>query len=90
MVAILLPRTNYNGNMSKSKRGPQPIVSDDELLQAVREVSFPMVKAEDVADRVSISKRGVYERLESLVDQGRLSHRTVGANAKLYYLPNSD
>jgi hypothetical protein len=78
---------NYYSHVSKSKSGRDRTVSDDELLGAVRDVDYPAVLVSDVAARVSIGDRAVYNRLENLVDRGVLNRRKARENFNYYWQP---
>ena len=60
-------------------------VSDRELLEQVALVHGPATSGE-IADGVSIGRKGVNKRLPDLVEQGFLHKKEVGANAIIYWL----
>jgi len=72
--------------------GRPPSVSDEEILDVFRESSDPVLIASEVADEVSIGRRGVYKRLEQLADEGELGRKKIGGRGTVWWLaaPGSD
>lgn len=69
--------------------GAPPEVTDDELLTAVRIHSDPAVTAGDIADRVGLTSQAVNKWLPSLVEDGYIRKKSVGASAAVYWLTDS-
>jgi len=67
-----------------SSYGPEPTVTDDELLVAIDEIEPPAVTAGYVSARVEIGKERVRQRLNSLSDMGELQ-RYKGETIVLYW-----
>jgi predicted ArsR family transcriptional regulator len=67
------------------KRGRSRDVSNRELLEQVALTHGPATSGE-IADGVSIGRKGVNKRLPDLVDRGLLHRKQVGANAIIYWL----
>jgi len=44
----------------------------------------------ELAEQLDLGRRSTYERLERLVDQGRLATKKVGANARVWWRPHTD
>ncbi|SEO19108.1 PAS domain S-box-containing protein [Halorientalis persicus] len=44
----------------------------------------------EIANELDLGRRSTYDRLERLVDQGRLRTKKVGANARVWWQPPSD
>lgn len=70
-------------------RGPDPTVTDEELIQAIREHEDPFATAGDVADTVGLSGERVRIRLNRLADAGEVDRSKVGGRAVIYWLPSS-
>lgn len=68
------------------KPGQKRRVTDDELLAVFRESDEPVLRASEVAEQVSISRRGVSKRLENLLDESDLRRKKLG-NVVMYYVP---
>lgn len=61
----------------------------EEVYQFVQETSCPFVTSDDVAEQYQeVSDRTIRNRLNDLVDQGKLQYRKIGASAKVWYLPD--
>jgi response regulator of citrate/malate metabolism len=70
-----------------SKKGPSmKKPTEQEVLQFVRENSFPFVTTNDVAEESSsVSKRTIRKRLNGLVSEDQLAKREVGANSVVWH-----
>lgn len=60
-------------------------VSDEELLNVFRGAETPVLSASMVADRLSIGRQAVYERLQDLEDEGRIGRLKVGGRAVVWW-----
>ncbi len=58
--------------------GPEPTVSDEELLQVIHDHYAPAVGSADIADSVELTQQAVTNRLEQLVDEELLKTMKVG------------
>jgi DNA-binding MarR family transcriptional regulator len=65
--------------------GRPPDVTDEEILREVVLVPGPVATASDLADRLDMSRGGINKRLDSLVEEGYLHQREVGARAIVYW-----
>lgn len=63
----------------------QTEVSDEELLDVLREAETPVLSASMVADRLPIGRQAVYERLQAMVDEGRVGRLKVGGRAVVWW-----
>ena len=71
-----------------AKSGPEPKVSDKEVMDVFRESDEPFLQASEVAEQVSISRRAVHNRLTNIVDEGSmLSKKEVGKFVVYYQTP---
>lgn len=61
-------------------------VSDEEILREVALARGPIVTAPELSDRLGISSSAVNKRLDSLVEEGYIKQREVGAKAIVYWL----
>ena len=69
-----------------SRPGPDPEVTDSEILNAIRSREQPYATAGDVADIVSLSRWRTSERLQRLADAGTVESGAVGERATIYWL----
>ncbi|WP_199722488.1 PAS domain S-box protein [Haloarcula sp. Atlit-47R] len=60
-----------------------------ETLSLFEEAGVPRTTTE-VADRLELGRRSTYERLERLVDEGRLDIKKVGGNGRVWWRPLED
>lgn len=68
--------------MSKRSRGPDPSISDDELIDIVERSDHywgrPFVTANEIAEQVNMSRQGVHRRLEKLHEKGDIRKYKAG------------
>lgn len=69
-----------------SRPGPDPRVSDEEIIGVIQSDDRPFSTAEDVADSVGLSGTRVRERLERLVASGRIQSANATANMEIYWV----
>lgn len=67
--------------------GRQPTVSDDEILESFREASDPVLTTNEVADAIGLGRRGAYDRLVQLSEDGRLEQKKIGEKAAVWWSP---
>ena len=69
---------------------PPPLTDTlQETLALFEEGGAPLTTME-VAERVDCGRRSAYERLERLVDHGRLETKSVGGNGRVWWQPPTD
>lgn len=69
--------------------GRKPTVSDDEILDVFRNSSDPVLTASEVADELSLSRRGAFKRLRDLAERGVLESKQVGSSSKVWWYPET-
>jgi len=62
-------------------------VSDDDVLDAVRDVRAPVATASEVAAHLPIGQRAVLNRLNELADEERVERKDVGARSTVWWVP---
>lgn len=62
-------------------------VSDDEILEVFQDTSDPVLTASEVASQLPLSRRGIYDRLQNLEDEGVLESKKVGGRTTVWWLP---
>lgn len=70
-----------------ASRGPEPNVTDQEILQVVETAGRPFVTITEVAMEVGLSSTRARERLNGLVQGGELNKAKVGGRAVVYWSP---
>lgn len=53
-----------------------PTISDDEILQLVDDFWAPFVTAKDLTGDMDMTRKGVYDRLDSLAEEGYLGSKS--------------
>jgi len=66
--------------------GPDPTVTDAELLRRIRLLPDPMVTAKELTEQVDLENATVNRRLDRLVEDGYLNEKKVGSAAVVYWL----
>lgn len=59
-------------------------VTPESVLAAFTEVEIPVLTASEVAEQVDCSRPSAYNKLETLVENGELQKKKVGARAAVY------
>ena len=57
------------------------------VFETTGDAGEPLTTAE-VADRIDVSRRSTFSRLEKLVDRGRLGTKKVGARGRVWWRPS--
>jgi predicted ArsR family transcriptional regulator len=66
--------------------GRPPRVSDREILDVFRNSDDPVLIASEVAEELTIGRRGVYKRLEQLAENGKLGRKKIGGRGTVWWL----
>jgi predicted ArsR family transcriptional regulator len=67
--------------------GRKPTVSDGEILDIFRNSSDPILTAPEIAEHISISRRGILDRLKTLEADGTLESKKVGGRRTVWWYP---
>jgi predicted ArsR family transcriptional regulator len=70
-----------------STPGPAPSVTDDEFIDLFEEAEDPVLSTAEVAEKVSLTRRTVLGRLDSLKAEGRLDGKQIGGRNKIWWIP---
>lgn len=54
-------------------------VADDRIISAVRDTAEPFATAEELSERLNISRQGVNQRLRRLREEGFLERKQCGS-----------
>lgn len=73
--------------MNNQGPGRKPQVSNEEILQVFRDAKDPVLIASEVSEQLPIGRRGVYERLKKLEEEGMLRSKKVGGRSTVWWYP---
>lgn len=68
-----------------SKPGPDPTVTDDELINAIRHVRTPVAARGDIARQIEIGPERVRQRLKPLVADGSVQRGELNGGSVIVY-----
>lgn len=77
-----IPCLNNSGGMP----GPDPSITDEELLREIKLLPDPVITAKEITERVDLENATVNRRLDRLVESGYLVEKKVGAAAVVYWM----
>lgn len=69
--------------------GRKPTVSDEEILDVFYASSDPVLTTSEVADAIDMGRRGTYNRLEALAEDGSLRKKKVGETGAVWWSPEA-
>jgi DNA-binding Lrp family transcriptional regulator len=61
-----------------STPGPEPQVSDKEIIKAIKDVDGPFASTREVADKTGLGRQGALDRLLPLREQGVIKAKKAG------------
>lgn len=73
--------------MADDTPGPDPQVTDEEILDVFQASHDPVLTASEVAEEVTIERRTVYDRLVKLEAQNRVKSKKVGGRTTVWWIP---
>ncbi len=73
--------------MGSDGPGRKPTVSDEEILAVFENADDPVLMATEVAEPLPIGRRAVYNRLQSLEEDGILKSKKTGARSSIWWYP---
>jgi predicted ArsR family transcriptional regulator len=62
-------------------------VTDDEILESFRTATDPVLSASEVAERLSVGRRGILTRLKQLEEDGVLRSKKFGSQRTVWWYP---
>jgi hypothetical protein len=65
--------------------GRQPTISDEDILEVFRKAADPFLTTKEVSNELDLGRRGTYDRLVDLADEGRLKRKKVGESAIIWW-----
>lgn len=75
--------------MVHTMAGREPTITDDDVLDVFRGATDPFLTTKEVSDELELGRRGTYDRLTDLADEGKLERKKVGESAIIWWLPIS-
>jgi predicted ArsR family transcriptional regulator len=82
LISFIVP----GGKRRFMPRGPDPKHSDEDLLQLFVENPDPVYFVTELAAELDMSEEGVRQRIESLVEDGRLLSKKPGSRTRVYWI----
>jgi len=69
--------------------GRKPRVTDEEILDVFRSTDDPVLSTAEVAEPLPIERRGVFNRLQQLEEEGVLTSKEIGGRNRVWW-PSKD
>jgi len=69
--------------------GRDKTISDEEILYYFAVSDKPALNVSRITNKIDMTRQGIYSRLETLEEEGRLESMNVGASAKVWWLTDS-
>jgi GTP-sensing pleiotropic transcriptional regulator CodY len=69
--------------------GRKPTVSDDDILEVFQESEDPALTTSEVADKIGLGRRGAFDRLRQLSEEGSLEMKKVGETGAIWWSPTA-
>jgi len=67
--------------------GREPTVSDEEILEVFRDASDPVLTTIEVAEAIGLGRRGTFDRLKQLSNEGEIQMKKVGKTGAVWWYP---
>ncbi|ATW88787.1 hypothetical protein halTADL_2039 [Halohasta litchfieldiae] len=67
--------------------GRPPEVTDEEILDTFKDSNDPILTASEVANQLTVGRRGILTRLENLEQRGYLRSKKVGGRSTAWWYP---
>lgn len=71
--------------MGSDGPGRKPTVSDEEILAVFVAADDPVLMADEVAESLPIGRRAVYNRLQTLEEEGVIRSKKTGARSTVWW-----
>lgn len=69
--------------------GRDPTVSDQEILDAFSEATDPVLTTKEVSEIIGLGRRGTFDRLNRLAEEGELEMKKVGETGAVWWSPQA-
>ena len=73
--------------MVHTMAGREPTITDNDVLDVFRGATDPFLTTKEVSDELDLGRRGTYDRLTDLADEGKLERKKVGESAIIWWYP---
>lgn len=73
-----------------SSGGRPPSVSDEQIIQYLRESGERVLTTPEIADGLDVSRRTALRRLSALANEGRVERKDVGGRTAVWWVPDDD
>lgn len=70
--------------MGDDNRGPDPKVTDAEIIRQIMLIPFPVATAGELTDRLPITRDAVNKRLNRMEERGLVKSKQAGSSAKVW------
>jgi len=67
--------------------GRPPKVTDEEILGTFKSTNDPILTASEVAEQLTVGRRGILTRLEKLEERGYLQSKKIGGRSTAWWYP---
>ncbi|MDB2269518.1 HTH domain-containing protein [Halorubrum ezzemoulense] len=67
--------------------GPDPSISDEQILELFHDSEDPILTASEIAGQVDMSRRWALDRLKDLEGKGHIQSKKVGGRSTVWWLP---
>jgi len=67
--------------------GRPPEITDEEILEVFKSSGEPVLTATEVAEELSVGRRGILSRLENLEKDNQVKSKSVGARSTVWWAP---
>jgi predicted transcriptional regulator len=87
MDGTVIGRKKQSSGMTEGEKpGPSPTVSDEEILNLLREATDPVLSTAEIAEQFPLERRSIYDRLVSLRKRGELEGKNIGGRNAIWWL----
>lgn len=66
-------------SVNRKMAGRKPTISDDEILDLFEQTSDPVLSTNEISKEIGLGRRGTFNRLDQLVEEGALRRKSVGS-----------
>lgn len=63
-------------------------MSDDEIVEYMRELEKPFVTSSEIAEEAGIARQNAYRKLKRLHENGRIEKSKPAPNTAIWWLPD--
>lgn len=69
--------------------GREPTVSDQEIIDVFSEAADPVLTTKEVSEMIGLGRRGTFDRLKRLAEEGEIEMKKVGETGAVWWSPQS-